>query len=465
MAGEYHLFFQYNPNAAVPETIHWGHAVSSDLVHWNEFPTALFPDELGMIFSGSAVVDSKNSSGLQSGVNPLMVLIFTHAGTYQQQSIAYSNDLGRTFQLYSGNPVIPNERKSVPDFRDPKIFQWNGKWIMSLAVADKIEFFASNNLLKWNLLSEFGGKPKLGNHGGVWECPDLLSFKVNSLNMWVLLVSINPGGPNKGSATQYFLGSFNGKNFAKFGIYKDLWLDYGPDNYAGITWYNDPADRKVLIAWMNNWDYGHLIPTTAWRGQMTLPRVLSVETVSGKFRLKSTPATELTALRNPSQFYETVRPLWIKTAHDFTKKLKFENSLLEVDVVIDASLPIPDSHATYRLCFSNKLSEEVCIGYMFGSNKYFLDRSKSGDTSFYSGFGTVATAQRETISKIHQIKVYLDVSSIEMFADGGFTTMTGLFFPTVPLNRIKIEFASAVPLNHLKVLSVTVRGLNSIYDC
>lgn len=463
--GEYHMFYQYNPFATVSGTVYWGHAISTDLIHWEELPVALYPNDLGQVFSGSAVVDSKNTSGLQKGSVPPIVLIFTQDGSTQQQSIAFSNDRGRTFEMYSGNPVLPNNDEKVPHFRDPKVFYMNDKWIMSLSVFNKIEFFSSNNLKNWTALSEFGAKPMLGAHGGVWECPDLLSFTVKGQKVWVLLVSINPGGPNKGSATQYFVGTFNGKQFRKSGIYQELWLDWGTDNYAGVTFSNEPKNRSLLIGWMNNWDYGKFVPTEAWRGQMTLPRVLDVQKLDGKLRLVSTPAVELESLRSSSQFYETTQPLWIRTCHDFTNELHFTNPLLEVDVVFDTQLAVADTSASFQLCFFNNLAEEICVGYTYGSNEIFLDRTKSGDNSFYCDFGQRATAKRETKSKILQMKVYLDTSSIEIFADGGFTTMTGLFFPTESLFGVQVAFNSAIPVNQIKILSITIRGLKSIYNC
>ncbi len=459
------MFYQY-VNNTVSGPVHWGHAISTDLVHWDEQPVALYPNELGQCFSGSAVMDLKNSSGLQTGSDPPMILFVAQAlGDMQQISIAVSNDKGRTFEMYEGNPIIPNNSSVFLDFRDPKVFKWNDKWLMMVAITDKISFYHSKNLLNWSPMSEFGAKPLQGAHGGVFECPDLLPFAVHGQKVWILLVSINPGGPNQGSATQYFVGTFDGKQFRKLGLYNELWLDWGPDNYAGITWADEPKNRKLLIAWMSNWNYGKFVPQEAFRGQMTLPRVLDVQKADGKLRLMSIPAKELESLRNPSQFYETTQPLWIRNAHDFTSDFYFTNSLLEVDILIDTQLTVTDSSASFRVCFYNSLAEEVCFGYDFGSNGLFLDRSLSGYTSFYCGFGMVATASRETKNQIIPMKFYLDVSSIEIFVDGGFTTMTSIFFPTEPVFGIKVAFNSAIAVNQLKILSVTVRGLNSIYDC
>jgi fructan beta-fructosidase len=239
--GTYHLMYQYNPDSTVWGPMHWGHATSKDLIHWEHRPIALYPDSLGTIFSGSAVVDLPNTSGFGKDGKPPLVAIFTHhdhageragSSTYQNQSIAYSVDEGKTWTKYSGNPVVKNP--GIKDFRDPKVswHQASKKWIMTLATLDRISFYSSPNLKDWTKESEFG--KDVGAHGGVWECPDLFPLDVNGKTIWVLLVSINPGGPNGGSATQYFTGDFDGKTFTPFQT-DTRWIDYGPDNYAGVT--------------------------------------------------------------------------------------------------------------------------------------------------------------------------------------------------------------------------------------
>ncbi|XP_037025415.1 levanase-like [Bradysia coprophila] len=465
--GEYHMFYQYYPNGTIHGTMYWGHAISTDLLYWEELPIALSPDGLGEIFSGSAVLDVRNTSGLQTGTNLPIILIYTQEdGAAERQSIAVSNDKGRTFQKYSGNPVLTDP--SYRDFRDPKVYEINGKWVMSLAVKDSIDFYSSSDLIHWTALSKFGGDPIEGAHGGVWECPDLLSFDLDGNTFWVLLVSINPGGPNLGSVTQYFLGDFDGKVFRKYGINQNLWMDWGPDNYAGVTFANDPLNRKVLIAWMSNWLYGEKVPTEAWRGQMTIPRVLELKRVDKtRVRLASSPSEELKKLRSPSDFYEKTAPLIIQSGnvYDFTADLAFVNPLLEVDALIDTNLVTADSSASFQLCFYNRLNEQLCVGYSYGQNSIYLDRSNSGSVSFDTNFGQRATAQRETKNKIIQLKLFLDTSAIEVFADEGVTAMTGLFYPTEPLSSIRIGFTSANSANQLSVLSITVQGLKSIYSC
>ena len=243
-SGVYHLFYQYYPDSTVWGPMHWGHATTSDLIHWENHPIALYPDSLGYIFSGSAVVDENNTSGFgKEGKIPL-VAIFTHHNpkaekesptTVENQSIAFSLDDGYTWTKYTGNPVLKNP--GIRDFRDPKVFWFEDgkKWIMTLAASDQIIFYSSPDLKTWTKESEFG--KEFGAHGGVWECPDLFSLQYKDETIWVLIVNINPGGPNGGSAAQYFTGQFDGKTFIPYQT-DTRWADYGPDDYAGVTWSN-----------------------------------------------------------------------------------------------------------------------------------------------------------------------------------------------------------------------------------
>ena len=258
--GVYHLFYQHYPDSTVWGPMHWGHAVSSDLIKWQHKPIALYPDELGLIFSGSAVVDVANSSGFGTSENPPLVAIFTYhlmdgeqAGRkdFQTQGIAYSLDNGERWFKYEGNPVIQNN--DIKDFRDPKVF-WHEptqQWILTLVAGDHAKFYKSTNLKDWTLLSEFGKTQ--GAHGGVWECPDLFELPVagSQEKKWVLLISMNPGAPNGGSGTQYFVGDFDGTSFTTDQT-NARWIDQGRDNYAGVTFNNMPNDERVFIGWMSN---------------------------------------------------------------------------------------------------------------------------------------------------------------------------------------------------------------------
>ena len=283
----------------------------TDLVHWTHLPIALYPDSLGYIFSGSAVVDTDNTTGFGTGDIPPMIAIFTYhnseleksgSDTFQSQGIAYSIDKGRTWTKYSGNPVLPNPGKR--DFRDPKVF-WHaetGKWIMILAVHDRVNLYSSADLKSWSFESEFG--VDAGAHGGVWECPDLFPLKVEGSadTKWVMLVSINPGGPNGGSATQYFTGKFDGNKFIPDNN-TSKWIDWGTDNYAGVTWSGIPETdgRRLFLGWMSNWNYATVVPTTVWRSAMTIPRELTLSYENGNYILVSIPVSELKILRNNSK--------------------------------------------------------------------------------------------------------------------------------------------------------------------
>ena len=251
--GEYHLFYQYNPYGSRWGNMNWGHAISRDLVSWEHMPVAISPDGLGTIFSGSAVVDKNNTAGFGAGA---IVAFYTQASARQMQSIAYSTDNGRTFKKYAGNPVLTGE---VADFRDPKV-SWNEstqKWILTLAVGQEVRFYSSPNLKDWTYESNFGEGQ--GSHGGVWECPDLFELPVAGTNQkkWVLIVNINPGGPFGGSATQYFVGTFDGHKFVNESPKATKWMDFGKDHYATVTWSNAPQNRVIALAWMSNWQYAN----------------------------------------------------------------------------------------------------------------------------------------------------------------------------------------------------------------
>ncbi|MBK8504111.1 MAG: glycoside hydrolase family 32 protein [Saprospiraceae bacterium] len=269
--GEYHLFYQYYPDSTVWGPMHWGHAISKDLIHWEHLPIALYPDSLGYIFSGGAVIDWKNTSGLGTPSQPPMVAFFTYHNAeiakaggieVESQAIAYSLDKGRSWTKFPGNPVIKNP--GIKDFRDPNVIWHEGsnQWVLVLAASDRLHIYNSPNLRDWNLASEFGEKD--GNHDGVWECPDLFPLQIDGQEKWVLLQNISPGHPNGGSGTQYFIGDFDGKVFKNDNPpAMSLWLDYGKDNYAGVTWSDAPnkGGQRTFIGWMSNWQYAQQVPT------------------------------------------------------------------------------------------------------------------------------------------------------------------------------------------------------------
>jgi len=419
--GQYHLFFQHYPDGTVWGPMHWGHATSNDLVQWKEQPIALYPDSIGMIFSGSAVLDKNNTSGLgRGGVAPLVAIYTQHnmpgekAGRtdFQNQSIAYSLDEGKTWTKYAGNPVL--KTPNLKDFRDPKVI-WHEptqKWIMNLAVADHVEFYSSPNLMNWRKESEIG--KNLFAHGGVWECPDLLHFNVNGKTIWVLLVSMNPGGPNGGSATQYIVGDFDGHAFKPYAT--DIkWMDYGPDNYAGVT-FSNVGERNILIGWMSNWNYANVVPTEKWRSAMTVPRELSLVQQS------------LNANANSDEFLLVSSPVKeLKNA--FTEITLKENSIPNrIDL---KDIKIKD----FEIILSNTFNEKLVVGYHADKKQFYIDRTNAGVSNFNQGFAAVAVAPRLSYAMKMDLSILLDKTSIELFADGGRTVMTALFFPTFPYTK------------------------------
>ncbi|CAL8125394.1 unnamed protein product [Orchesella dallaii] len=464
--GVYHLFYQYHPYDTVWGPMHWGHTISTDLVAWTELPIALYPDEIGDIFSGSSVVDFTNSTGFQTNpdIAPIVAIYTSAGGEGQRQSIAYSNDKAMTFTKYEGNPVLTDPNSG--DFRDPKVRKLlNGKWVMALAVGNKIEFFGSDDLKTWNKLSEFGADPEQGSHGGVWECPDLFPLNVTlaagvTLEMWVLIVSINPGGPNRGSAAQYFVGDFNGTHFISNPWVNTQWLDWGPDNYAAVTFSNEPQNRVIAMGWMNNWLYANNLPTVAWRGQMTIPRTLELRDLnqtSNPIRLTSVPTSELEALRNPLEYVGnnaefTVPP---QTVIQLTEQATFKNPAMELEITLEIT-----EQPGFSLCAYNAGGEEICFG--FNETRWYLDRSKTGNTGFNQEYaGTLyATAPREITAEEMKIRVFLDVSSFEVFADDGLTSMTSLFYANEPLDMLYLNhWSDAGSSATLKVKNFKVWGL------
>jgi fructan beta-fructosidase len=446
--GVYHLFYQHHPYSSVWGPMHWGHATSKDMINWKHEPIAIYPDSIGTIFSGSAVVDKNNTTGFgKNGQAPLVAIFTQHrmdgekAGRndFQNQSIAYSNDDGKTWTKYEGNPVLKNP--GIVDFRDPKVMWYEAqkKWIMTLATKDRITFYSSKDLKSWIKESEFGAT--VGAHGGVWECPDLFTLDDNGKKVWVLLVSINPGGPNKGSATQYFIGDFDGNKFTP--LTTDVkWIDYGPDDYAGITWSNT-GNRKIFLGWMSNWMYANVVPTETWRNAMTIPRELKLKHVGDEILVASQPVAELSKIQSKPITISNVK---IANSIDMavrTGKVKLPCRInLSIDEIKDFSLVV-----------SNDMGEELIIGYDKKQNQYFIDRTKSGKTDFQKEFAGKHVAPRFTNNNQMNISLIIDVSSVELFADDGLTVMTEIFFPNKPYNKVQIQSPANILIKKMEYIS------------
>ena len=404
--GVWNLYFQYNPYGSQWENMTWGHSTSTDLVHWKFQGTPIQPDAVGTIFSGSAVVDKNNTSGFGKDA---VVALYTSAAENQTQSMAYSTDNGKTFTKYEGNPIITS---TVPDFRDPHMF-WNEdikKWNMILAAGQHMEIYTSDNLKDWKLESSFG--EKYGNHGGVWECPDLMKLKVRGTDKekWMLICNINPGGPSGGSATQYFVGDFDGHKFtcdSKPEVTK--WMDYGKDHYATVTFDNAPEGRHVAIAWMSNWQYANQVPTQQYRSGNSIPRDLGLFEYKGETYCSVVPSPEMTAARSK------------KAGKKLTESCEMVVNL--------------KGNATITL--SNDKGEKVVMNYDAKSETFSMDRTKSGKKDFSKDFAAVTKAP--TYGKISQLRIFIDKSSIEALDADGKMSMTNLVFPSKPYNKVTVK--------------------------
>ena len=401
--GVWHLYFQYNPYGSQWENMTWGHSTSTDLIHWTFQGAPIEADAWGTIFSGSAVVDHNNTSGFGKGA---VVAMYTSAGENQTQSIAYSNDNGQTFTKYDGNPVLTS---NTPDYRDPHVF-WNEdikRWNMIMAEGQHMDIYSSADLKEWKLESQFGAE--YGNHGGVWECPDLMKMKVRGTDQykWILLCNINPGGPFGGSATQYFVGQFDGHKFTcESAPEVTKWMDYGKDHYATVTFDNAPDGRRVAMAWMSNWQYANQVPTMQFRSANSVPRDLDLYEYQGQTYCGVTPSPELAAAR-PKKATKT-----LTEACEMVVTLK--------------------GNATITL--ANDKGEQVVMTYDEKSRTFAMDRTKSGQKEFSDDFAALTVAPVH--GKMSQLRLFIDRSSIEAFDADGKMAMTNLVFPTKPYNKV-----------------------------
>lgn len=424
--GEYHLFYQYNPNDTVWGPMHWGHAISTDMVNWKEYPIALYPDSIGTIFSGSAVVDWNNTAGFQTGKEKTIVAIFTHdrgVGT-ECQSIAYSNDKGRTWTKYEGNPVLPYGGQV--DFRDPKVF-WHdatNKWVMVVTWGQAVRFYTSPDLKNWTYASQFGDND--GYHISAWECPDLYELPVdgNTTNKkWVLSVNIGAGTTYGGGGTQYFVGDFNGTTFTNSNSPDTvLWLTNGKDDYAGVTFSDVPDGRRIFMGWQTDFEYYQSTPTTPWRSNFTIPRSLSLCTLPEGIRLIQTPITELQSLRGtPSNWSNIVLSPGTNLLSDKSGK-QFE---LVAEFKVDSSCTA--SEFGFRVRKGG--SQYTTIGYNRATSKMFIDRTNSGVSNFSTEFAERHEVTLNPVNNTIKLHAFIDWSSVELFGNDGQQLLSDLIYP------------------------------------
>ena len=414
--GVWHLCYQYNPYGSQWENLSWGHSTSTDLINWKAEPTALEPDALGMMFSGCCVVDKNNTAGFGKDA---IVALYTTAGARQTQSLAYSTDGGKTFTKYADNPIITS---NVPDFRDPHVF-WNeeaGFWNMILAAGQQMSIYSSKDLKEWKHESDFGAE--YGNHGGVWECPDLMKMNVKGTNKdkWMLICNINPGGPSGGSATQYFIGQFDGHKFTcEDEPSETKWMDYGKDHYATITFDNAPEGRHVGIAWMSNWQYANQVPTKQYRSANSIVRDFGLFEYKGETYCSITPAKEMLAARGARVSQPT------------------EACEIVVTVKGDA-----------QIILRNAKGERVVMTYDDEEETFDMDRRRSGNSSFSDAF-PVATSS-PTYGKVRQLRIFVDRCSVEAFDGDGKMCMTNLVFPSTPYDKIIVKGKAKAAIYKIK---------------
>lgn len=466
--GEYHLFYQYNPAGDKWGHMSWGHAVSPDMVHWTHLPLALAEADNVMIFSGSAVVDWKNSSGFGKDGRPPLVAVYTGFRTtdrVQFQCIAYSNDKGRTWTKYSGNPVI--DINSM-DFRDPKV-QWHDatrRWIMtvSLSAEHKVRFYGSENLKAWTLLSEFG---PAGATGGVWECPDLFELPLPGTNdkRWVLVVNMNPGSVAGGSGGQYFIGRFDGTQFVadrdslipprpgRSASESAHWFDYGPDYYAAVSWSDVPASdgRRLWLGWMSNWEYGGDVPTSPWRSAMSIPREVGLSRTAEGIRLVQKPAREMESLRDRHFAFKSGD---VSEANAWLKERHVQGDQLELMVEF-----APRSSGTEGVKVLKSDTEATVIGVDRQRGRAFVDRTQSGNVTFHQKFSGVYDAPLAVHDGRVKLHLFVDASSVEVFVNDGERVFTSLVYPSAGSRGV--EFFGS--MTSARITSLNVWTLKSIW--
>lgn len=464
--GEYHLYFQYNPYGSKWGNMHWGHAVSKDLVHWEHLDPAIARDPVGHIFSGSSVVDKKNTAGF--GKNAIIAIYTNHSVNHGEvQCIAYSNDNGRTFTKYEGNPVL-TPFDGLKDFRDPKVFWYEkGKcWYMIVSADKETRFYKSKNLKKWDYVSAFG--KGLGQQPCQYECPDFFQLPVNGDKKkmkWVMTMNINPGCWFGGSATEYFVGDFDGKKFTCPDADEVKWLDWGKDHYATVT-FSNTGDRVLGITWMSNWQYANLTPFKQNRGANGLPRELKLYEKNGKYYISEDVAPEVYALRKDTKNVADASVASEKMLAGVAANMEgaFE---IEADVT-------PDANGIAGIEISNNKRERTMIYFDMKQGKVVMDRTESGLTDFgkqavphdielawdkqraaegkepariansinYKNDFALATwaplSLCEDGKKTYHVDIFVDKSSVELFVDGGRIAMTNLVFPVAPYENLKL---------------------------
>jgi fructan beta-fructosidase len=423
--GEYHLFYQYNPEGPDWGNMSWGHATTPDLVHWTELPVALEFSGAEHVFSGSVVVDHRNTSGLGTDGAPAMVAVYTAhdpVTRHEAQALAWSGDRGATWTRYAANPVLDIGQV---DFRDPKVF-WHeptGCWVMAVAlpVDQVVRLYRSDDLISWTHLSDFSAP---GADPGLWECPDLFELPVDGDpddSRWVLLVSLGPGGDGAWLGTQYFVGRFDGTAFTPDPDWaRPRRLDQGADYYAAVSFTDDPREQRILMAWMNNWNYAAEVPTSSFRGSMAVPRILTLERRRGRIQAIQAPVAALEALRR-SYWSLDGRPIPPGTAH-----LPDDASGDQLEIHAEFW---PEDAERFGLQVRVGGEERTVVGYDVPTSSVYVDRRASGAVDLGAHFATVHTAPLGAGDGLVSLTVLVDRASVEVFGNDGEQVITGQVFP------------------------------------
>ena len=438
--GTWHLFAQHNPKEPVWGPMHWRHATSTDLLHWKDLGIAMAPDEkLGMIFSGSAVIDKGNTSGLGDGCDP-MILMFTHHGEHEQQSIAYSNDRVH-FTPYAGNPVIPNDDKL--NFRDPKVFRNEilNCWSVVLAAGDHADIYASDDLIHWRKTGEFGAKEN--RLGGVFECTDMFPMKApDGGTVWALIVSTALNATFGSGRMQYFLGEFDGNTFVEtYPSPYPRFLDSGYDNYAAVTFSN--TDRLLMVGWAASPGYAGFMPTNEFCCCMTYVRELRLIETDAGLQIAARPITPKFDMKDiaPDPAPDPM-PRW---PHMYIPRTegKLPGDVFHLNV---------EAGSSFSLTLSNDDGEELTVA-LSTDQQLVIDRSKAGIHGFHavydSGIGSVMRPQRKLHGPV-TVDLYFDRMIAEIFMDGGSVVNTSIVFPEKPYTKAVLMGRAALRIGGVK---------------
>jgi fructan beta-fructosidase len=432
--GEYHLYFQYNPYGSMWGNMHWGHSVSRDLVRWENLDTAIARDTLGHIFSGSAIVDANNDAGF--GQDALIAFYTSASDEHGQiECMAYSTDNGRTYTKYEGNPIL-TPFDGLRDFRDPKVFRYEPeeKWVMVVSADKEMRFYSSKNLKDWTYMSSFGYG--YGAMPSQFECPDFVQLPVDgnaNHKKWALIVNLNPGCLFGGSATEYFVGDFDGTRFTcDSPAHTVKWLDYGKDHYATVC-FSNTGDRVIAVPWMSNWQYANTVPTKQFRSANALPRELTMYTAGGETYLAAAPVKEVETLRGEARQFGTVA-----VANNDTVTVK--DALTDCQMAFELRakvVPGQADHIALELC--NARGEKTILSFDLKEKRFMMDRTQSGLTKFCHDFPVKTFDQLDRCAgPIYDLRIFVDRCSVEAFVDGGRIAMTNLVFPVDVYDTLRL---------------------------